>query len=354
MIDSNARLFRSVTAHEEIVTIPILSLRAGESPRLRGEDKRHVARLAETDAPLPPILVDRRTMRVIDGMHRLMAASMRGQDTIDVEFFDGDPEEGFLRAVRANVTHGLPLSQADRRAATIRIVAAHPRLSDRTIAEITGLGARTVASIRRSTDSVPEVAARIGRDGKVRPLNHEEGRQRTAEFIASNPNASLREVARAAGVSPGTVRAVRKRLERGAEAESSESRSNGEAEKDAARLEPVAGEADAVTTAKFGADVAKSPGVDHDVARYALEKLLRDPSLRHNEQGRRLLRLIQHTAAEAKDWLGSTEAVPPHCLAMITSLARHFSEIWLSLAEELDDRAAIADPWGVRPVDDPK
>ncbi len=349
MIDMSARLFRPVVAHEEIVTIPILSLRPGESPRLRGEDKRHVARLAETDSPLPPILVDRRTMRVIDGMHRLMAASMRGQDTIDVEFFDGDPEEGFLRAVQANVTHGFPLSQADRRAAAIRIVASHPRLSDRTIAEITGLGARTVASIRRSSDAVPETTTRIGRDGKVRPVDHGEGRRRTAEFLARNPKASLREVARAAGVSPGTVRDVRKRLERGEEAVSPEPRQGGtieRAKKEAARLESAEREPDAVAEGSFDAD--------REAARYALEKLLRDPSLRHNEQGRRLLRLIQHTAAEAKDWLGATETVPPHCLAMITSLARHFSEIWLSLAEELDDRAAIADPWGVRPVDDTK
>ncbi|MFC4080519.1 transcriptional regulator [Amycolatopsis samaneae] len=323
---------------------------------MRGEDKRHVARLAETDSPLPPILVDRRTMRVIDGMHRLMAASMRGQDAIEVEFFDGDPEEGFLRAVRANVTHGFPLSQADRRAAAIRIVGSHPRLSDRTIAEITGLGARTVASIRRSSDSVPEAPTRIGRDGKVRPLNGGAGRRRTAEFIASNPNASLREVARAAGVSPGTVRDVRKRLERGEEPTPPEPRQEGPVE----RAKQVAGgpgpaerEPGTVTgapvVAEAGEGTAKSPAVDREAVRYALEKLLRDPSLRHNEQGRRLLRLVQHTAAE--DWLGATEAVPPHCLAVITHLARHFSEMWLSFAGGLDDRAAIADPWGARPAD---
>ncbi|WP_414945419.1 transcriptional regulator [Amycolatopsis sp. cmx-11-32] len=338
--------------------MPILSLRAGESPRLRGEDKRHVARLVETDSPLPPILVDRRTMRVIDGMHRLMAASMRGQDTIEVEFFDGDPEEGFLRAVRANVTHGFPLSQADRRAAAIRIVASHPRLSDRTIAEITGLGARTVASIRRSSDSIPEVTTRIGLDGKVRPVNHGEGRRRTAAFLARNPNASLREAAKAAGVSPGTVRDVRKRLERGEEPAPPEPRQGGSAEsaekESGQQLERVGREPEALIDARFGAGVVAAPEAAHEAARHALEKLLRDPSLRHNEQGRRLLRLIQHTATEAKDWLGATEAVPPHCLVMITSLARHFSEIWLSLAEELDDRAAIADPWGVRPADDAK
>jgi hypothetical protein len=61
-----------------VIAVPVLALRPADSPRLNGEDKAQIARLAETETPLPPILVDRRTMRVIDGMHRLMAASVQG------------------------------------------------------------------------------------------------------------------------------------------------------------------------------------------------------------------------------------------------------------------------------------
>src|ERR1700722_9733664 len=87
----------------EVTAVSIISLRSGESPRLNGEDKAHIARLAETEGPLPPILVDRRSMRVIDGMHRLMAAALNGQETIDVMFFDGSEPDVFLRAVEENV-----------------------------------------------------------------------------------------------------------------------------------------------------------------------------------------------------------------------------------------------------------
>ncbi len=142
----------------ETVTVPILSLRPGESPRLEGEDKAHIARLAETETPLPPILVDRRSMRVIDGMHRLMAASLNGREAINIEFFDGSAADAFLRGVEANVTNGLPLSRADRRAAAARITTSHPHMSDRAIAVSAGLSAKTVASIRcRSTDAVPQL-----------------------------------------------------------------------------------------------------------------------------------------------------------------------------------------------------
>ena len=82
----------------EIVSVPIAMLLPGESPRLQGPDREHVTRLAEIDRPLPPILVRRSDRRVIDGMHRLHAALIRGQQHIDVEFFDGTAEDAFLRA----------------------------------------------------------------------------------------------------------------------------------------------------------------------------------------------------------------------------------------------------------------
>jgi hypothetical protein len=64
-------------------------------------------------------------MRVIDGLHRL-PASLKGQETISVEFFDGSPADAFLQAVKANVTHVLPLSQADRQAAVTRRTGKYP------------------------------------------------------------------------------------------------------------------------------------------------------------------------------------------------------------------------------------
>ena len=103
-------------------------------------------------------------MQVIDGMHRLLAASQQGRDAIEVQFFDGRPEDAFLRAVEANVTHGLPLSQSDRRTAAERIIESHPHLSDRAIAQLAGLSAKAVGGIRRrSTTAVPQVTARVGK-----------------------------------------------------------------------------------------------------------------------------------------------------------------------------------------------
>jgi hypothetical protein len=307
-----------------IVSVPIMQVLPGDSPRLAGEDKAHVLRLAALDGKLPPILVDRRTMRVIDGIHRLMAASLKGQGIIDVEFFDGSHEDAFLKAVEANVEHGLPLTQPDRTAAALRILKSHPDMSDRAIAKSTGLGGRAVAELRRSSDSVPKTDFRVGRDGRVRPLNGAKGRLRAAELIKDNPEASLRQVARMAGVSPATALDVRRRLERGDE--------------------PVQCPKPAV-----GAE-AESPR-DHcpvqnlsevgPESTVTLEKLMRDPSLRQSELGRRLLRMFRENVLGAKDMTDIVASVPSHCIELIIQLSRHNSQIWDEFAQELKRRAQV-------------
>jgi hypothetical protein len=261
------------------VAVPILSLRSGDSPRLEGEDKAHVARLAEAEAELPPILVEQ----------------------------------------------GMPLSQADRRVAAKRIVASHPQLSDRAIGQSTGLAAKTVAAIRRSAGT-EQPSARVGRDGRVRPLDGAAGRRAAAAALTASPGASLRDVARCAGVLPATARDVRRRLERG----------------QAPTLSP--GRRGRPASDRGQSSGAPRPSQVASSALPAVQKLLRDPSLRHSEHGRQLLRLLQFNAAGTQDWPGVAAAIPPHCAPIIGRLARHYAQKWLDFAQELDQRARTTDP----------
>ncbi len=325
-----------------VVAVPVLSLRPADSPRLNGEDKAHIARLAETETPLPPILVDRRTMRVIDGMHRLMAASLQGRETISVTFFEGSDSDIFLRAVQENIAHGLPLSQADRRAAAERIIASHAHMSDRAIGHSVGLAAKTVAAIRKSSsEEIPQSNARVGRDGRVRPLDSGAGRLRAAELLTQQPEASLRDVARAAGISPATVLDVRKRLERGEspvpeKAAANAARKN--ASENGAETDPDSDDASAQAI-RFTSRAVAPP----DPAA-AVEKLLRDPSLRNNERGKRMLRLLHINAVGAEQLPSAASAVPPHCVGIVVLLAHQYAKMWQDFARELDGRARIIDP----------
>lgn len=316
--------------HSEIVSVPVVLLLPGDSPRLEGQDAAHVARLAEIDGPFPPILVERRTMRVIDGTHRLMATVLRGEETIEVEFYDGTPADAFLRAVEANVNHGFPLSQADRRAAAERIIKSHPHMSDRAIATVSGLGAKTVAMLRRqSGNPASQVRARVGRDGRVRPLNAGDGRLRAAELIAERPEASLREVARGAGISPATVRDVRKRLERGeSPLPVPDAAAGTDADHEPAVLQDASPEP---------APLARAARLTPSDPAAVIEKLVRDPSLHQKESGRNLLRLLHNNAIGPQQWRDLTAIVPTHCGTMVGQLARQYAQQWLRFAESLDD-----------------
>jgi hypothetical protein len=331
------RAARLADVTPEVTTVSVLSLRPADSPRLNGEDRAHIARLAETEAPLPPILVCQRTMRVIDGMHRLLAASSLGRETIDVIFFDGSESDVFLHAVQENIAHGLPLSQTDRRAAAERIVASHPQMSDRAIGHAVGLAAKTVAAIRkRSGEEVPQSGARIGRDGRVRPLNSEHGRRRAAELLAQQPGASLRDVARAAGIAPATVLDVRNRLARGEPVVPGK--------RPAGRTSGAHGFADGGEAPAGRPGPAPSrPEARRDPAT-TVQKLVRDPSLRGSDRGKVMLRLLHVNAVAADQLPDAAAGLPPHCVATVVRLASQYAKMWQDFARDLDERARIIDP----------
>ena len=185
-----------MSQHVVLSFVHVDELKNADSPRLRGEDLEHIRVLAETETP--PILVHRQTMRVIDGMHRLRAAKLNGRSKVEVEFFDGSEDDAFLRAVEANIAHGLPLAMADRKSAARRIIRSHPDMSGREIARCVGLSDKTVAMIRRTSPDIPHSNVRKGADGRARPLDVSEGRLRAARVIAERPEATPREVAREA------------------------------------------------------------------------------------------------------------------------------------------------------------
>jgi ParB-like chromosome segregation protein Spo0J len=201
-----------------ILAVPLNSIRPGFFLRQSGTDASHVQLLAEAanSDDLPAILVQKSSLRVVDGMHRIEVAKLRGQQSINARFVDCTDEEAFVLAVKSNTLHGLPLSRADRISGAKRILAWHRDWSDRAVAAATGLSTRTIASLRGlSADDEKDGAKRLGRDGKRRPVTGAEGRKRAAEYLATHPDAPLRQVAKETDVSIGTVHDIRGRLRRG-------------------------------------------------------------------------------------------------------------------------------------------
>ncbi len=315
-------------------TVPISSLVTSDSPRRSGENPGHARMLADVADRLPPIIVHRPTMRVIDGMHRLRAARLRGAKQIEVRFFDGDEASAFVLAVRSNVVHGLPLSLADRKAAADRIIGLYPRWSDRAIASVTGLSGPTVAARRRRlTEKDLQPDTRIGMDGRVRPVDVAQRRRTATQLLAENPGASLREVARQAGLSPETVRKVRAQPDPAHRP--ADPRRNG--------LTPVSGLAGRRLPAERR--VARTPAPTR-AGTVAVQALLADPAFRSTESGRALLRLLTGSHALHESSSEFIENVPAHCLGRLAEAARACVREWEAFVAEVERRWARPDVGG--------
>lgn len=311
------RAYQAESARFGSEMLPISTLKLGESPRTGGVNDEHVRLLVEIGRLMPPIIVHRPTMRVIDGVHRLRATQLSAGDHIEARFFDGDEDDAFVLAVEANAANGLPLSLADRKAAAARIVMTHPSRSDRWIASVSCLAPATVGTIRRcSTVENAQSNTRIGQDGRARPIDSAEGRRLAGELMRADPNRSLRDIARAVGIAPSTVLDVRNRLRCGED------------------LVPARRERESAARTAPGSPQRHVPTEPDPMS--IMRTLRNDPSLRFNETGRALLRWLDNHTMTGES-APPVEGIPVHCATTVAALARHNARFWAAFSERVGD-----------------
>ena len=321
-------LMRTVDQLPE-VSVPVGALVPGIHLRMTGVKPAHVQLLAAAAraAQLPPILVQRSGMRIIDGMHRVEAAKLSGEWTIRARVVDCSDEKALILAVKANTLHGLPLTRAERISSAKRILDAHPDWSDRKVAGIAGLSGQAIASLRNSLlDGEGLDGKRVGRDGKRRPVVATEGRLRANEYVRAHPEASVRQIAQAADVSLGTAHDVRQKVRRGAD------RQVAEPTRQAA---PPALPASPMTTIRAQAAAAT---VQRLAGPALVRKLAGDPAIRYTEGGRDFLRWLTQYAMQPDEWREFVDAVPERWLEEVRQTAVAMSDAWDQFANQLGCR----------------
>ncbi len=294
----------------ESIEVGLAALGSEPMIRLGPLNSRHVLLLTEVPDRWPPILVARRTMSVLDGVHRVAAARRLGMTCIQARLFEGDEEAAFVEAVRSNMAHGLPLSLAERTSAARHLLTTSPERSDRSIAEICGLSHRTVGRLRgqlgRPTGDTRQSGTRIGRDLRSRPLDAAGVRARIVVAVAESPGDTLRQIARRVGASPETVRDVRARLARGED--------------------PIpVGAAKTASDPRPGCVPAPRPA------------WARDTACRSARDAAEFAAWFDRGAASL-DWPRFVDAVPLSRVYEIADQARAYAEAWRSFAEVLERR----------------
>ncbi|HEY1919399.1 MAG TPA: ParB N-terminal domain-containing protein [Streptosporangiaceae bacterium] len=344
--------------------VPVSELASGVYLRQGGTNAAHVQLLLDA-GDLPPVLVQEDGWRVIDGAHRLAAAKLRGDDVIQARFLDCTDSEALVLGMKANASHGLPLSKADRVSGAKRVVTSHPDWSDRAIADITGLSAKTIASLRdRPAAGAQLDGKRLGRDGRRRPVSAGEGRRRAAEYLSAHPDAPLRQVAREADVSLGTVHDVSARLRRGVSPERNGHRAPATGRPvhppvgsppaltlapslppeapDLTTLVPAARTAPDASTAAPAATGTPPRRKNHTDApptwAGVAAKVAGDPAIRYTDGGKEFLRWMAMHAIEPGAWREFADAVPAHWGGVIAPIAESIGREWSQFAERLKTR----------------
>lgn len=110
-------------------------------------------------AEFPPVVVvfDGASYWLADGFHRYFGARDAGESAIAVQVINGTQRDAVLYSLKANATHGLRRTNADKRKAVETLLkdAEWAAWSDRKIAEVCGVAHSFVAATRK-----PEVAAK--------------------------------------------------------------------------------------------------------------------------------------------------------------------------------------------------
>ncbi len=376
--------------------VPVSALSPGLYLRQGGTNAAHVQLLIDAagSSTLPPILVQEDGRRVIDGLHRLEVAKLCGDHIIQARFLDCTDSEALVLAMKANSAHGLPLSKADRVSGAKRVLTEHPDWSDRAIAGITGLSAKTIASLRSRSGNAAQLAGkRLGRDGIRRPVAAGEGRLRAAEYISAHPNAPLRQVARETDVSLGTVHDVSARLRRGVSPEQNGHRvtavrlavhpangvvhpangvvhladgvvhstngtvhpvngtappngvghpvngtapPNGVGHPVNGTAHPVNGDAVTVAPSASGPPLRRKNYADAPLtwARVAAN-VANDPTIRYTDSGKEFYRWMASHGTHTDGWRDFVNAIPAHWLSVMAPIADSISKEWGLFAERL-------------------
>lgn len=113
-------------------------------------DSHHVGEMCEArraGTEFPPIVVDKKSKRVVDGFHRFRMEQRRGSDTImAVEKTYKNDGAMFLDAMRFNASHGRTLTAYDRAHAVI--LAGNLGLNDKAVAGALSITVDRIQSLR--------------------------------------------------------------------------------------------------------------------------------------------------------------------------------------------------------------
>ena len=159
----------------ELRELPVDDLVFDPNLNLRDQlDAETVERYDDAWERMPPVIVFEVEGRwlLVDGFHRHAAAIRRKMPRIAAEIRAGTFTDALDYAAQANLSHGLPLTRAERRRVVETRLRIHPEWSDRRLSDEMGVGRELISRVRKQlvdAGQLPASAVRVGADGKTYP-----------------------------------------------------------------------------------------------------------------------------------------------------------------------------------------
>lgn len=163
--------------------IPFVRIDGGTQIREKLDDAvvQEYAERMQDGAVFPPVIVvyDGENYWLADGFHRLHALKLLEREAIDCLVYEGTLRDAILVAVKANSTHGLRRTNADKRRAAVKLLEDEEwsKKSNRWIAETCGVSRQLVDLIRNELANLANrpmeggFGVHLGQDGKLRPAH---------------------------------------------------------------------------------------------------------------------------------------------------------------------------------------
>ena len=193
-----------------MIDLALIRIDGGTQSRaeLNQETVSEYADAYKAGAKFPPVKIffDGKNRWLADGFHRFFAAKAAGEKEILESIEPGTLRDAILYSVKANATHGLKRTNADKRQAVETLLkdTEWASWSDRKIAELCGVGAPLVGDVRRSIcNPITDAPATrtVERNGKTYEQNTANICKTAPAVPAKGPEA-MRAAAKPAVVEP--------------------------------------------------------------------------------------------------------------------------------------------------------
>lgn len=147
---------------------------------------RSIVHALEAGCDLPPLVIDKKSLTIIDGVHRRLAHQEHFGPACEVSVVEKEytsRKEMFLDAIKYNAAHGAPLTRGDRQ--RIAALSLEYKYSATSVAAVLGMTAAAYGALKPAAPAEPHISSALALPSSRRRTS-DQGRQ--SPYVERKPD----------------------------------------------------------------------------------------------------------------------------------------------------------------------